>query len=161
LFQRRKYSLIDGWPEALNHYLLHDGSGLVDCDLDDDVTLNTLRVRPENRVRRYDRQGGANFWARIASIRERSVKRTGCRAAWAGRRDLVSNFQLRGWWLHAMRTFFFCRALPSEAWFRLVLRNPGVTSEVNASYGTARLASHHRGGSNEDRGWAVQKPSEE
>jgi hypothetical protein len=68
LFQRRKYSLIDGWPEALNHYLLHDGSGLVDCDLDDDVTLNTLRVRPENRVRRYDRQGGANFWAGIASI---------------------------------------------------------------------------------------------
>ena len=59
-----------------------------------------------------------------------------------------------------MCAFFFCGALPCEARLRLVLRNSGVTAEINASQSTAGLASHHRRWSHEDWGRAVQKPSE-
>ena len=132
VLQRRKHLLVDSRPEALNHDLLHNNARLVDRDFDDNISFDAGCVRSKCRIRRHDRQRWSNFRAGEGSVRERSVERSSSGPSRPGGGNLITRFSFGRRWLQTVRACNLRRS-PQGKRLRLLLRNSGVASEINAS----------------------------
>ena len=76
IFQCCQHFVVDGWVQALQHYLIGNVSPLVDCDLYDNVSLRGVAQVPwiDSRFGAGNPNGGTDFRAIGFAVGKRSIK---------------------------------------------------------------------------------------